>query len=64
VEGFNVGINDGEVTGQTIFHCHTHLIPRRRGDVEEPMGACATCFLARGRISDQPPGGKRSNVLV
>jgi len=38
VEGFNVGINIGEVAGQTIFHCHYHLIPRRRGDVFDPRG--------------------------
>lgn len=38
VEGFNVGINDGEVAGQTIFHCHLHLIPRRKHDVEDPRG--------------------------
>jgi diadenosine tetraphosphate (Ap4A) HIT family hydrolase len=38
VEGFNVGMNVGEVAGQTIFHCHIHLIPRRRGDVENPRG--------------------------
>ncbi|MBE0568379.1 MAG: HIT domain-containing protein [Deltaproteobacteria bacterium] len=38
VAGFNVGINIGEAAGQTIFHCHIHLIPRRRGDVENPRG--------------------------
>ncbi len=38
VEGFNIGINVGEVAGQTIFHCHYHLIPRRRGDVPDPRG--------------------------
>jgi ATP adenylyltransferase len=38
VLGFNVGINDSEVAGQTIFHCHIHLIPRRKGDVENPIG--------------------------
>jgi ATP adenylyltransferase len=38
VEGFNVGINVGEVAGQTIFHCHLHLIPRRSGDVPDPRG--------------------------
>ena len=38
VEGFNVGINSGKVAGQTIFHCHIHLIPRRKGDVENPTG--------------------------
>lgn len=36
--GFNIGINNGEAAGQTIFHCHMHLIPRRKGDVENPRG--------------------------
>lgn len=31
-------INDGESSGQTIFHCHIHLIPRRDGDVASPRG--------------------------
>lgn len=34
VTGFNVGINNGEDAGQTIFHSHIHLIPRRKGDIE------------------------------
>ncbi len=38
VKGFNIGINVGEVAGQTIFHCHVHLIPRRLGDVANPRG--------------------------
>ncbi len=38
VKGFNIGINNGEVAGQTVFHCHIHLIPRREGDVENPKG--------------------------
>ena len=38
VTGFNVGVNSGEDAGQTIHHCHTHLIPRRKGDVENPRG--------------------------
>ena len=37
VKGFNIGMNNGEVAGQTIFHCHVHLIPRREGDVENPF---------------------------
>ncbi len=38
VLGFNIGINVGAVAGQTIFHCHYHLIPRRNGDVANPRG--------------------------
>ncbi len=36
--GYNVGINVGEDGGQTIMHLHVHLIPRYRGDVENPRG--------------------------
>ena len=38
VTGFNIGTNVGKVSGQSIFHCHFHLIPRRKGDVENPQG--------------------------
>tara|TARA_B100000035_G_C20887178_1_gene503239 strand:- start:72 stop:470 length:399 start_codon:yes stop_codon:yes gene_type:complete len=38
VKGFNLGTNIGKVSGQSIYHCHFHLIPRREGDVENPQG--------------------------
>lgn len=38
VRGFNIGINCGRYAGQTIFHAHIHLIPRRCGDTENPAG--------------------------
>ena len=38
ITGFNIGVNDGEDAGQTIMHCHIHLIPRRSGDMEDPRG--------------------------
>ena len=38
VTGFNIGMNNGEDAGQTIFHCHVHLIPRRKGDIKNPRG--------------------------
>ena len=38
VTGFNVGINAGASAGQTVFHVHVHLIPRRDGDVADPRG--------------------------
>ena len=38
ITGFNVGVNVGKDAGQSIMHCHIHLIPRRKGDVEDPRG--------------------------
>ena len=38
VKGFNIGTNSGKAAGQSIMHCHIHLIPRREGDVENPQG--------------------------
>lgn len=37
-DGFNVGININEAAGQTVSHCHIHIIPRYKGDVEQPRG--------------------------
>ena len=49
VVGFNIGANVGLASGQTIFHCHIHLIPRRRGDVEDPLGGVRGVIPARQR---------------
>ena len=38
ITGFNVGVNIGNDAGQSIMHCHIHLIPRRKGDVKDPRG--------------------------
>ncbi|MBN1901900.1 HIT family protein [Candidatus Sumerlaeota bacterium] len=38
ITGFNIGVNCGADAGQTIFHCHVHLIPRRKGDAPDPRG--------------------------
>ena len=38
VKGFNIGTNVGKIAGQSVLHCHIHLIPRREGDVENPQG--------------------------
>ena len=38
VKGFNIGTNIGKISGQSILHCHFHLIPRREGDVKNPQG--------------------------
>ena len=38
ITGFNIGMNIGEDAGQTVFHFHIHIIPRRKGDVKNPQG--------------------------
>jgi ATP adenylyltransferase len=48
IKGFNIGINCGEVAGQTIFHCHIHLIPRREGDVANPKGGVRHVIPEKG----------------
>ena len=48
VSGFNIGVNNDESAGQTIFHCHIHLIPRRPGDVEDPRGGVRRIIPGRG----------------
>jgi diadenosine tetraphosphate (Ap4A) HIT family hydrolase len=37
-DGYNIGINCGEAAGQTVHHCHIHIIPRYNGDCENPRG--------------------------
>ena len=37
-DGYNVGFNCGEYAGQTVFHCHMHIIPRYKGDIDNPRG--------------------------
>lgn len=48
VLAFNIGANAGAVAGQTIFHCHLHLIPRRAGDVENPRGGVRHVIPGKG----------------
>jgi len=36
--GYNIGFNVGEAAGQTVMHCHCHVIPRYSGDTENPRG--------------------------
>lgn len=37
-DGYNIGVNVGPAAGQSIFHVHIHVIPRYKGDVENPQG--------------------------
>jgi ATP adenylyltransferase len=47
ITGFNIGANSGKSAGQTVFHAHIHLIPRRDGDISNPRGG------VRGVIPDK-----------
>ena len=47
ITGFNIGMNCGKSAGQTIYHAHLHLIPRRDGDTPDPAGG------VRGVIPDK-----------
>lgn len=48
ITGFNIGINDSYDAGQTIPHCHIHLIPRRSGDVINPRGGIRNIITGKG----------------
>jgi len=48
IQGFNFGVNSGSSAGQTIMHVHLHLIPRRDGDVENPIGGIRNVIPGKG----------------
>lgn len=48
IEGFNIGTNAGRAAGQTVFHCHLHLIPRRPGDVADARGGVRHVIPGKG----------------
>jgi diadenosine tetraphosphate (Ap4A) HIT family hydrolase len=47
-DGFNVGMNVGEAAGQTVDWPHVHLIPRRKGDMEDPRGGVRHVIPEKG----------------
>ena len=54
ITGFNVGFNSGVDAGQTVDHAHIHLIPRRKGDVEDPTGGIRNIFPDKGNYKKEP----------
>jgi diadenosine tetraphosphate (Ap4A) HIT family hydrolase len=47
-DGFNIGFNSGEAAGQTVMYPHVHLIPRRWGDVADPVGGVRNTIPGKG----------------
>ena len=43
-DAYNIGINDGEAAGQTVMHLHVHVIPRYKGDADDPRGGIRRIF--------------------
>ena len=56
VDEFDVGMNDGAAAGQTVFHCHVHLIPRRPDDVEDPTRGVHSVIPGMVPIGDESAG--------
>ena len=54
VKGYNIGINSGIVAGQSIMHCHIHLIPRREGDVDNPQGGVRSVIPNKQHYKRKP----------
>lgn len=47
-DGYNIGMNCEEAAGQTVFHFHCHVIPRYKGDMENPRGGVRHCIPSKG----------------
>ena len=52
-DGFNIGMNWGEAAGQTVPYPHVHLIPRRKGDVEDPVGGVRNTIPGKGNYKNE-----------
>lgn len=51
-DGFNVGMNCGAAAGQTVWWPHVHLIPRREGDVADPVGGVRNVIPGQGNYRE------------
>lgn len=47
-DAYNLGVNDGEAAGRTVHHLHIHIIPRYKGDVENPRGGVRNIIPGKG----------------
>jgi len=52
-DGFNIGLNYGAAAGQTVDWPHIHLIPRRKGDVADPVGGVRNTIPGMGNYKNK-----------
>lgn len=50
-DGYNIGVNVGQAAGQSILHVHIHVIPRYKGDVENPQGGVRHVIPKKGHYT-------------
>ncbi len=50
-DGYNIGVNVGPAAGQSILHVHIHIIPRYKGDVENPQGGVRHVIPKKGHYT-------------
>ena len=62
VAGFNVGSNRGDAAQQTVDHAHTHLIPRRTGDIPDPRGGVRGAIPEKRCTEQQPSRSWKSGL--
>jgi superfamily II DNA or RNA helicase/diadenosine tetraphosphate (Ap4A) HIT family hydrolase/SOS-response transcriptional repressor LexA len=53
-QGYNVGFNVNEAAGQTVMHLHVHVIPRYRGDMDDPRGGVRHVIPWKGNYRREP----------
>ena len=56
ITAFNIGVNAGVDAGQSIMHCHIHLIPRRKGDTPYPKGGVRHVIPLKGDYDNNELG--------
>jgi diadenosine tetraphosphate (Ap4A) HIT family hydrolase len=52
-DAFNIGQNCGEAAGQTVMYPHVHMIPRRKGDMENPRGGVRHVIPDKGNYTSK-----------
>ncbi|MFW6298338.1 MAG: HIT family protein [Bacillota bacterium] len=53
-DGYNIGVNVGKAAGQTVHHVHIHLIPRYRGDIDDPTGGVRGVIPSKQKYRGDP----------